>query len=372
MVEFGAEWSQTHRHRTSGSWHSLLGPLSALYRVAVELRLWAYKNGVLKKHGLPGFVISVGNVAVGGTGKTPAVAMLADWAQKEGCRVAILSKGYGGKHRKRVFEVSDGDRLLAGVQESGDEPYLLARKISGVPVVISKNRYLAGLYASRRYGTDVFILDDGFQHLKVKRNLDLALMDAANPIGNGQLLPRGPLREPLEQLKRAHAIILTRFRDKQTAQNAHTFLRERFPETPVFLADHFADQVVLPGLDQVHPPAFLRGKRVAAFAGIARPEAFHETLVDLGADPVYFKGFGDHHPYAREEINALIRRKEASNAQYLMTTEKDWMRIASLAPTCAEMGYLSISFDLLSEKDAFFGMIRREMSRQKEFDTRSS
>ena len=240
------------------------------------------------------FVISVGNITAGGTGKTPAVSMLAKWAFGEGHRVAILSKGYGGRYKHKVLEVSDGRHIYADAQVAGDEPLLLARGVSRSPVVISKKRYLAGMYAHKKFGSDFFILDDGFQHLELKRNLNLALIDASEPFGNAHLLPWGPLREPLSQLERADAFILTRFsraqgaerrgqsakgnaqsaegRGQRTERNAirHTsgamrspqetlaFLKERFPSTPVFCADHIPDKVIFPFSGEAHTPGFLR------------------------------------------------------------------------------------------------------------------
>lgn len=366
------DWSRIHQERRFSRWSLPLAFFSLLYGVGVRFRLKAYEKGISTGKSLPGFVLSVGNITTGGTGKTPAVAMLAKWALGEGHRVAILSKGYGGRYKQEVLEVSDGKHIYADSQMAGDEPFLLAREVSGSPVVISKNRYLAGMYAHKKFGSDFFILDDGFQHLGLKRNLNLALIDASEPFGNAHLLPWGPLREPLSQLERADAFILTRFSRGQSAksnakdhsaQRTVTFLKGKFPSIPIFCADHIPDKLVFPLSGEVHTPGFLRGKRVLAFAGIAHPEQFQESLIELGADVVQFKGFRDHYHFDGDEIRELIRMKERIGARYLLTTEKDWMRIApfaftTAAPMHSDLAYLSVRFAFLPGQEGFFRMIK--------------
>jgi len=383
------DWSRIHQERRFNLWTLPLALFSVLYGLGVWFRFKAYEKRIFRGKSLPGFVISVGNINTGGTGKTPAVAMLAKWALGEGYRVAILSKGYGGRNKQEVLEVSDGKHIYADSQVAGDEPSLLARGVSGSPVVISKNRYVAGMYAHKKFGSDFFILDDGFQHLGLERNLNLALIDASEPFGNAHLLPWGPLREPLSQLGRADAFILTRFsrvgseesRGQSSEGNAirHTpgamrspqetltFLKERFPSTPVFCADHIPDKLVFPLSGETHSPGFLRGKRVLAFAGIAHPERFQESLIELGADVVQFKGFRDHYPFDEDEIRELIQMKESIGARYLLTTEKDWVRIAPFAVTTAApmhnaLAYLSVRFAFLPGQEGIFGIIRNGLS----------
>ncbi len=382
-------WSRIHQKRRFGLWSLPLAFFSILYGVGVRFRLKAYEKRIFRGKSLPGFVVSVGNITAGGTGKTPAVAMLAKWALGEGHRVAILSKGYGGRYKQEVLEVSDGKHIHADSQVAGDEPVLLARGVSGSPVVISKNRYLAGIYAHKKFDSDFFILDDGFQHLGLERNLNLALIDASEPFGNAHLLPWGPLREPLSQLERADCLILTRFsrvessqgRGQRAESNATgnapgamrspqetlAFLKEKFPSTPVFCADHIPDKLVFPLSGEAHTPGFLRGKRVLAFAGIANPEQFQESLIELGADVVQFKGFRDHYHFEEDEIRELIQMKERIGARYLLTTEKDWMRIASFAFTTAapmhnDLAYLSVRFAFLPGQESIFGIIRNGLS----------
>lgn len=357
------DWSRIHREKRFGAGTLPLALFSVLYGAGVRFRLSAYEKGIFRGKSLPGFVVSVGNLTAGGTGKTPAVAMLAKWALGEGHHVAVLSKGYGGRYKQDVLEVSDGERICADARVAGDESCLLAKEIAGSPVIISRSRYRGGMYAHEKFGSDFFILDDGFQHLELERDLNLALVDGRDPFGNGHLLPWGPLREPLSQLRRADAIILTRFCREQEAgsreQGKRTLalLKERFPSIPLFCADHLPDKVVFPASGEVHDPGFLRKKRVLAFAGIAHPEHFEETLIGLGAEVIEFRGFRDHHPFNKNELQGLVRVKERIGAQYLLTTEKDWMRIAPVWRMQGGLAFLRIRFDLLPGQNGVFRMI---------------
>lgn len=355
------DWSRIHQTDSFGVWSLPLAACALPYGFGSRLRPWLYGRDLLKSKSLPGFVVSVGNITVGGTGKTPAVAMLAQWAQNKGYRTVILSRGYGGTYHDRVLEVSDGKHIKAGPLEAGDEPCLLAKRLPTVPLIVSRKRYHAGRFAHKKFASDFFILDDGFQHLNLKRDLDLVLMDASNPFGNGHLLPWGPLREPISQLVRADAFILTRTADHD--HNALKFLNMKFSKTPVFSADHLPSKVVFPHSNEVHEPGYIKGQPVLAFAGIAHPEEFSKTLTRLGADIVYFKGFQDHYPFTREDLRTLIRIKKRMGARYLLTTEKDWTRINGLDLTSPEIAYLGIEFKLLSDYDKFFDLIEDRIRR---------
>jgi len=362
MGVIGLDWSQIHQKKSSGPLTPFLALCSSLYGAGVKLRLSGYKHECFKKRSLPGFVVSIGNLTVGGTGKTPSVMMLARWALNEGYRVAVLSRGYGGRYRDKVLEVSDGETIKADPLDSGDEAYLLAKKLDGIPIVISRDRYTAGSFAHGKFGTNFFILDDGFQHLALKRDLDIVLIDSESAFGNGHLLPWGPLRELIEQLVRADIIVLTRFRTQDSANRIKDLLNKKFPEIPVCYADHEPENVIFSQINASHPPDFLEGKRVLAFAGLARPEVFRGTLIRLGADLVYFRGFRDHYRFKPNEIQNLIHMKERLGAQYLLTSEKDWVRIADFAHECPELGYLSIRFKLISNPDKFFKMVKNAIT----------
>ncbi|HDZ90308.1 MAG: tetraacyldisaccharide 4'-kinase [Deltaproteobacteria bacterium] len=363
-------WSRIHQRRGLSLWSIPLALFSLCYRAGVWFRVKAYERGILKGNMLPGFVLSVGNITAGGTGKTPAVVTLGRWAVSEGLSVAILSRGYRGRYREDLLEVSDGRQIRTHAGEAGDEPFLLARAVPGSCVIVSKKRYLAGMYAHKKFGSDFFILDDGFQHLGLRRDLNLLLMDGTEPFGNGHLLPWGPLREPLSQLGRADAFILTRCRTdqglgkgtaKDPVKRTRGFLTGRFPSIPQFCADHIPDSLVFPVSGRIFEPAFLKGKKVMAFAGIARPEEFRHTLVRLGADLLEFREYRDHQPLSVDDMAALMRKKERVGAGYLVTTEKDWMRLAPLVQAHEDLAYLSIRFTFPAGQEGIFDMIKEAM-----------
>lgn len=351
-----------HHQDTPRLWSPLLASFSFLYALGVRGRLSGYKRGFLKMNTLPGFVVSIGNLTAGGTGKTPAVIMLAKWAREEGYRVAVLSRGYGGGYRSKILEISDGSNIKVHPRESGDEAYLLAKHLGGVPVVLSRERFLAGKFAYQKYGTDFFILDDGFQHLSLRRDLDIVLIDAVSPLGNGHLLPWGPLREPMGELERADVFIITRTQGGKRGGRATVLLKERFPATPIYYSDHVPERVVFPCMRSSHDHSFLRGKRVIGFAGIAKPEEFKETLLSLGAEVVRFQSFPDHHPFSTRQMQALMNLRKELGAEILITTAKDWVRISSFAPYCLELAYLDIEFVFSGSHDdeeEFYKRIRR-------------
>ena len=357
------DWSTIHQERSLRYYTPVLAGFSWLYALAQGLRYAAYGLGILKKKKLPGLVVSVGNITVGGTGKTPAVALLSKWALSRNMKVCIISRGYGGHYKSPVLEVSDGRQVLADSRLAGDEPVLLAEKVPGCPVVLSKKRYLAGMYARRKFGSELFIIDDGFQHMQLERDLNLVLMDAARPFGNGHLLPRGPLREPLAQLKRADAFILTRYKEKR-GDRTRAFLKERYPGIPVFGADHVPHKLVFPQPGRIESPETLNEKRVVAFAGIGNPQLFKETLLSLGAHVVAFRGYKDHYAYGRNDPDRLVRLKRETGARFIVTTEKDWMRIRRFWPDGSQIAYLCIHFSFLPGQEGVFGMIENAFGKK--------
>lgn len=349
------DWSKMHDQSRFTPATLPLAVLSFLYGLGLKLRMRTAPAG----KSLPGFVVSLGNLTVGGTGKTPAALMIAQWALDEGCKPAILSRGYGGNSKESVLEVSDGRAVLSTPVESGDEPYLLAKKLKGVPVIISKSRHDAGLLAHEKHGTDFFILDDGFQHVGLERDLDIVLLDSTRPFGNMHLLPWGPLREPVNHLQRADIFILTRS-GEGSALILRDFLEKRFTGKPLFQSRHLPEKVVFPRSWKTYGPAFLLGRRVAAFCGIAKPDPFKDTLTKLGAEIAFFKAFPDHHPYTRAEIEEMIL-VSAKTSNCLITTEKDWVRIENLGIHEDKLCYLTVKFELLAEREVFFNLFSMKM-----------
>lgn len=354
----GYDWSEIHYDRGKGPFRLLLALLSVLYNSGVRMRLLAYRLGMFRRQSLPSFVISVGNLTAGGTGKTPAVRTLAAWALDQGYRPAILSRGYGGRFMGDLLVVSDGTEVKSTPAVCGDEPYLLARSLRGVPVIVSKARYRGGLLACGKLGSDFLILDDGFQHLQLDRDMDIILLDSSSPFGNGFSLPRGPMREPMGQLGRADALILTRWRGDKQGDRIFRYLSGRFPRLPIFLSDHIPVEVVFPGQERSLDPVDLKGSTAVAFSGLAWPAVFRKTLDDLEVHVLHFEAFRDHHVYTYAEIRALLDRKEALGANYLLMTEKDWVKVEAMRFGDRDMGYVKIEFRVLGNEEEFYGIIR--------------
>jgi lipopolysaccharide heptosyltransferase II/tetraacyldisaccharide 4'-kinase len=305
--------------------HGLLQVASPLYQVGARARRGLYQRSWLPTKHLPPPVVSVGNLTVGGTGKTPLTAYLARFFQGRQKRVAILSRGYGGR-RTEVTCLSDGERLYHKPPEVGEEAFWLAQSLPGVLVYTGPCRYAAGMAAWRDHRPDIFLLDDGFQHFQVVRDLDLVLLDADRPFGNGRLLPAGPLREPLNTLREADVLILTRY-DQKRHRDRLRDLRRTFPHLDIFTAAIESASVRrFPGGEE-HPPESLRGLPALAFAGLARPRVFEKTLMALGADLRGFRTFPDHFAFAPEDLADLIREAHNRGAQALITTTKDWARL---------------------------------------------
>jgi lipopolysaccharide heptosyltransferase II/tetraacyldisaccharide 4'-kinase len=299
--------------------------LATLYGLGARARRRLYEGGICAARRLPAPVVSIGNLTVGGTGKTPLTLYLARLFQGAGYKVAILSRGYGGR-RRGVTCVSDGVRLRHTPPEVGEEPYELARSLPGVAVYTGACRYAAGLAAWEAQRPEIFLLDDGFQHFQLHRDLDLVLLDAESPFGNGKLLPAGPLREPVATLNQADALILTRFDEARHAGRLQE-LRRLFPDVPIFTAAIEPIRVRKAGGDEVPGLEYLQGLPVFAFAGLARPWVFQETLAALGADLRGFQAFPDHHHFSPGELSRLVEEARRRGVAVLITTAKDYARL---------------------------------------------
>jgi len=306
----------------------VLGGCAGLYGIGLEGYLAGERLGLRRRDWLPIPIVSIGNLSVGGTGKTPMTQLLCRRMQAEGKRVAILSRGHGGESQS-VRLVSDaGGEVLLSAAQAGDEPHLLARTLPGVPVLVGKDRRQSGREALRRFGLDALILDDGFQFWQLGRNLDIVLLDARRPFDNGFPLPRGLLREPKRHLRRAGIVVATRSggltpveRQALAAQ-----VRALAPGAPLFFADHRAAGLV-PADDLsaiMRPPSELRGRRVFAVSAIAQPQSFVETLTrEVGAEVVGRQVWADHHGIGLADARAAIAAAAQAGAGALVMTEKD-------------------------------------------------
>jgi tetraacyldisaccharide 4'-kinase len=279
---------------------------------------------------------------VGGTGKTPTVILLATLLRERGRRPAVLSRGYGVRAKGPVNTVSDGKTVLMGWREAGDEPVLIARSVPGVPVLTGARRFLTGGAAIERHGADVLILDDAFQHRALHRDADIVLVDAARPVGNGRLLPGGPLREPLSALARAHLLIAT---GGPSSPEDEPSLPE-IPAKAFFRGTRRPLGVVAGESGVLLPAASLQGEKVCAFAGIGRPETFRTSLADVGSDIVAFCPFPDHHPYSGRDLEALRRTAASTGARRIVTTEKDFVRLSDFSDFQKEVSFLRIGMEI--------------------------
>lgn len=352
-------WSALHQKKERNPLSLFLGFFSVLYSGAVRLRLLAYRKGLLKAKSLPAFVVSVGNITAGGTGKTPFVAMLTEWAAHNGFRAAILSRGYKGKSKREHLVVSDGQRLTTSVNDAGDEPILLAKKLPSTPVLVSKDRYAIGDMALRLFNSELLLLDDGYQHLSLHRDVNVLLVDAKRQFGNGSLLPLGPLREPRMGIKRADVIVISRCSERHHGDELAELVRETIPGTPVLRSSHLPDRVIFSSTGEAHPPQILEGKNVMAFAGIAHPDDFLEMVTGLGAHVVEFKGYPDHHSFDDSDIETLESWSRRPEIDFLLTTEKDWVRIEETIGGDLNIAVLTIKIKLLEDSNVLFPIIER-------------
>ncbi len=313
------------------SWAWFLFCISFIYGFCIRIRSILYDIRILSRKTLPCFVISIGNIAVGGTGKTPMTVYISKLIKKMGKRVVVVSRGYKGRYSGDSLVVSDGETIFCRVEDCGDEPYMMAEKRI-FPVVVGKNRFKAGREAIDMFKPDVIVLDDGFQHLKLERDLDLLLFDYMNPLGNNMLLPAGRLRETCQMSKqRVNALIFTRSPDSGEKSGKSRELTEQYPGTPWFRTFHrpyIASRQInrerskestteLPGL---------KGKRAVAFSGIAKNAFFYLTLKNLGINVLEHIEFQDHYRYKNEDIIQINRKAEKKNAEIILTTEKDWIK----------------------------------------------
>ena len=310
---------------------ALLFVLSLFYGMAIRLRVSAFRWGVLRARAFPVPVISVGNITLGGTGKTPATINIAEILLRYGRRPVVLSRGYGRSDRSPVLVVSDGASTVLDPDSGGDEPVLIAGRLPEVPVVVGADRFRAGMAAIERFHPDIAVLDDGFQHIRLKRDLNILLIDAVDPFGTGKLFPAGILREPLTALQRADIVLLTRT-DRAGNLARITENIGQFTNAPVFSGRYVPRDLMNVTTGETQPLDFLAGKQVFAFAGIARPDAFYALLKDLGAVIAGTAAYQDHYSYTRSDLAVLIRQAGELNSAMLVTTEKDGVRLKVMAP----------------------------------------
>jgi tetraacyldisaccharide 4'-kinase len=353
---------------------SFLFGSSKLFQVVVKFRRWLYNVRILRDKTLGVQVIAIGNLTVGGTGKTPVVEKFARELRDAGRNVAILSRGYRSKpqpvHKWLMNKillredqnpprvVSDGKSLLLDSDMAGDEPYMLASNLKDVVVLVDKDRVKSGRYAIEKFGCDTLLLDDGFQYWKLRgRRHDVVLIDRQQPFGNEHLLPRGTLREPPSHLGRAHTIFITKSDGETLALRSRIFRINpaavviECVHHPLYLEDVFTGE--RKDLD------FLRGKKVASLSGIAQPESFEQSLVRLGGELVYSKRFADHHRFSQQEILNVINRSKKRQAGVIITTQKDAVRFPKIDRRDLPILFMRVEIQIVSGADGFQDCVRK-------------
>ena len=348
--------------------------LSKLFQVAVKTRRFLYNFRILRDSTLGVQVIAIGNLTVGGTGKTPVVEKFARELRDQGRNVAILSRGYRSRptplHQRVINKillradttppriVSDGRSLLLDSETAGDEPYMLASNLKDVVVLVDKDRVKAGRYAIEKFGCDTLLLDDGFQYWKLRgRRQDIVLVDCQQPFGNERMLPRGTLREPPSHLARASTIFITKSDGKTAA------LRKRIAELnptagiiecvhhPLYLEDVFTGQR--------HDLALIKGRKVASLSGIAQPESFEHNLVSNGSELVYSKRFADHHRFTQQEVLNAINRSKKRQAEMIITTQKDAVRFPKIDRRDLPILFMRVEIKIVAGADDFQDCVRK-------------
>ncbi|HEY6168637.1 MAG TPA: tetraacyldisaccharide 4'-kinase [Verrucomicrobiae bacterium] len=348
--------------------------LSKVFQVAIKLRRFLYDVRLLRDSTLGVQVIAVGNLTVGGTGKTPVVEKFARELRNQGRNVAILSRGYRSKPpplSRRLFNklllredrtppriVSDGKSLLLDSETAGDEPYMLASNLKDVIVLVDKDRVKAGRYAIEKFGCDTLLLDDGFQYWKLAgRRRDIVLIDCQQPFGNEFLLPRGTLREPPPHLARATTIFITKSDGNTAALRAR--ITRHNPTAGVIECVHHPLYFENVFTGERHDLEFLRGVRVSSLSGIAQPESFEQGLVKLGAELVYSKRFADHHRFTQQEVINAINRSKKRQAAALVTTQKDAVRFPKLDRRDLPIYFMRVEIKIISGAKDFNDCVRQ-------------
>jgi tetraacyldisaccharide 4'-kinase len=342
--------------------------LSLCYGALVRLRAASYRRGLLKTRKLPCKVVAVGNITVGGTGKTPLTMAVTEMLRRMGLTVVVLSRGYKGTAEQSGGIVSDGRQLLMDARRAGDEPLMMAGHLRElqVPVVVGRDRFKIGLAAIRRFRPDVIVADDAFQHLGLARDVNLLLADSRGFGANAHLLPRGPLREPMPAIARSDALILSRSSGRHPAPlppelSRPAGTRPVFQVVPVprlvrwIPAHPRARPQPLPGADA------LAALPVFGFCGIAGNERFKRTLRQLDCDVRGFAGYADHHAYTDQDLETILDAARRVKADYLVTTEKDWVRIRDKMPLSLALVVLGVELDFGPDADAFAGYMKEKL-----------
>lgn len=316
---------------------STLSAFTLPYLAVLNTRNTLYKNGIVRSTRLPVTVISIGNITTGGTGKTPLVEFSVKYLSQIGKKVAILSRGYGGNNSSQENNEIVNDECLA-----------LIENLQDIPVLAGKDRVKNGEKAISDFGVDCVVLDDGFQHFKLKRDLDIVVIDALNPFGGGNLIPRGSLREPLKNLKRADLFIISHCDqgDEQNIKSIYAELNRINNDAPVCESIHNPVHIDNITNGSIQEPEWLHGKIIYALSAIGNPESFAYTLKGLGADVIKHKMFQDHHVYTKEEVDGVVSEAQSLGAEAIVVTQKDMVKIRKMNIKDANILSLKIEIEI--------------------------
>lgn len=384
LEEYAVEVINGKRGFQASCLRCMLGGLSWIYRGAVLARLWLFRNRILREKHLGCMVVSIGNITVGGTGKTPVVEMFAKALTKGGRKVAILTRGYKSErppkppllkrvshrflaliYQKKIIPpppriVSDGisnEPLLSSLK-AGDEPFMLAQNLKGVAIVVDKDRVNGGRHALREFGVDTLLLDDGLQYLKLRHRLDIVLVDRQSPFGNEHMLPRGFLREPPRNLRRASYIFITKC-DGSSNDALIKRIRTYNRTAEIIECRHRPLHLTNISTREQIPLEFLKDKDIATISGIAKPESFEGGLRQLGANIRYSRHFADHHRYTEAEMNDFILKADDRAVDMIVTTEKDFVRFPNTTDLLIPIYFLRVEIEILTGHESWESCVQR-------------
>lgn len=343
--------------------------VSLVYGLIIRFRIALYSWGILTKRNLPCFVISIGNITVGGTGKTPMTIYIAKMLEHQGYNVAIISRGYKGDAEDKGGIISDGKTLLMDVHAAGDEPLMMAVRLKNIPVLAGKRRFDMGMIAKRKFNCDIIVLDDGFQHLKLKRDIDIVLLESRYPLGNSFMLPRGTLREPVHGLNRADAFIMTR--SDQTEKPIDPSIEDYLTERPVYKSYHTpyyfkvdkGSVLPLKEITTYHVSndfTEFENHTVLAFSGIAKNHYFKNTIERMGFFISDFMDYPDHYPYSKKDLDHIVLKANQLNIDSVITTEKDYMRIYRHLPLPINLFVVGVKITF-EDETAFRAFIKEKL-----------
>ena len=338
-----------------------LSALSLGYRGALRIRDLMYRWKLLRTGRLPCAVVSVGNLTLGGSGKTPTVELAVRTLQELGAVPAVVSRGYG-RVTRGVHVVAEREGVRADARTAGDEPLLLAERLPGVAVVVGENRYEAGRVGVERLGATALVLDDGFQHRTLAKDLEILVVQGRAPWGNARVFPRGMLREPLAGLARAHAVVVTNPAGAGSVEAVTAMVRRFNPTAAVLAASYHHQDAVETQSGRRVPVAELAGRRLMAFAGLGSPQGFADTLDAVGIRRVALAEFPDHHWFTPADLRELAQDARTAGAQGLITTEKDWVRLRDLPPPPLPLWILPVRLVLESGQDIWHRLLAGVLS----------